>query len=97
MAQQPVDTDAFVTSKRPDLGDDLKDAVTSKAHELKDAAADKTSEFTHKAAETTPSDVADAATRARAAAQANPLQSAAAGALVAGFALGRLTARRKRS
>lgn len=74
--------------------DELKQTVSDKTDELKHTVSEKTDEFAHKASDATPASATDAATRARVVAEQNPLASAATGALLIGFALGRLSAKR---
>ena len=92
-----------IEQTREDLGDtaaalgaktDVKSRAKERVEGLKRDAAGKKDEFTQKAGDAAPASASSAATQARATARANPTPTAAVGALLIGFALGRLSARR---
>jgi ElaB/YqjD/DUF883 family membrane-anchored ribosome-binding protein len=73
---------------------DVKARAKERVDEIKHNVSDHKDRFAHKASEATPSSAGNAAAQVRSTAQSNPIPFAAIGALVAGFVLGRLTARR---
>jgi hypothetical protein len=92
-----------IEQTREELGDtaaalgaktDVKGRAKERVEDLKSNVAGKKDEFAQKAGDAAPSSATGAAAQARATAQANPTPTAAAGALLIGFALGRLSARR---
>jgi ElaB/YqjD/DUF883 family membrane-anchored ribosome-binding protein len=92
-----------IEQTREELGDtaaalgaktDVKGRARERLEELKREAAGKKDEFAQKAGDAAPSSATGAAAQARASARANPTPTAAVGALLIGFALGRLSARR---
>lgn len=92
-----------IEQTREELGDtaaalgaktDVKSRARERVDEIKQNVAGKKDEFAQKAGGATPSSAGNAAAQARSTARQNPTPTAAAGALLIGFALGRLSARR---
>jgi ElaB/YqjD/DUF883 family membrane-anchored ribosome-binding protein len=73
---------------------DVKGRAKDRVEEMKHNVSDRKDRFAHRASEATPSSAGNAAAQVRSTAQSNPIPVAAIVALIAGFALGRLTARR---
>jgi ElaB/YqjD/DUF883 family membrane-anchored ribosome-binding protein len=73
---------------------DVKSRARERVDEIKQNVSDKKDEFTHKASDAAPSGAGEAATQLRSTAQSNPMPTAAIGAMLIGFALGRLSAKR---
>jgi ElaB/YqjD/DUF883 family membrane-anchored ribosome-binding protein len=81
-----------IDQTREELGETA--AALGAKTDVKGRAKERVDEIKHKASEAAPSSAGNAAAQVRTTAQSNPIPFAAIGALVAGFALGRLTARR---
>jgi len=73
---------------------DVKGRAKERVEEIKQNVTEKKDEFAGKASDATPSSVGGAATQVTSTAQSNPIPTAALGALLVGFALGRLSAKR---
>jgi uncharacterized membrane protein len=100
--KSPEELRAEIEEVREDLGDtaaalaaktDVKTRAREKADELKRTAAGKKDELLSKAGRSSTSAGPGALTQARTTARQNPVLVAAAGALIGGFAIGRLTRR----
>jgi ElaB/YqjD/DUF883 family membrane-anchored ribosome-binding protein len=98
----PEDIRQEIEQTREELGDtvealadktDVKGQAKAKAEDRKEAAREKVAEMREKVTGATPDSAGDAASQAQALARDNPIPVAAAGAFLAGFALGRLTRR----
>ena len=98
----PEEIERDIERTRQELGEtvaavaeraDVKTQARKKSDELKEAATAKRDELLAKAKSATPDDVSAGAQQVAGQAQRNPLPFAVGGALLAGFALGRLTAR----
>jgi ElaB/YqjD/DUF883 family membrane-anchored ribosome-binding protein len=92
-----------IAQTREELGDtaaalgaktDVKSRAKERVDNLKSTVSDKKDHVAGKASDATPSGASDAATQVQAKVRANPTPSAAVGALLVGFALGRLSAKR---
>lgn len=92
-----------IEETRIDLGDtaaalgaksDVKGRAKDRIEEIKSNVTGKKDEFAGKASAAAPDSAGNAATQVRATVRSNPAPSAAIGALLIGFALGRLSARR---
>jgi len=91
-----------IEQTRAELGDtvealaergDVKGRAKERIDDLRGSAQDKKDEFVSKAKAQTPESAATGARELAAKAQRKPLPVAVAGALIAGFALGRLSSR----
>src|SRR4051812_453923 len=98
----PEEIRADIERTRADLGDtaaalaekaDVKAQAKGKVEEVKDRASQKKDDFVGKAKSASPDTAAGLAGQATSVAQDRPLPLAVAGALAAGFILGRLTKR----
>ena len=73
---------------------DVKGRAKERVEEIRHNVSEKKDEFTSKASDAAPSSVGGAATQVTSTVQSNPIPTAAIGALLVGFALGRLSAKR---
>lgn len=99
----PEEVRREIEETRADLGDtaaalgaksDVKGRAKGRIDEIKANVSGRKDELAGKASAAAPDGAGTAATQVRATVQSNPAPAAAAGALLVGFALGRLTARR---
>jgi ElaB/YqjD/DUF883 family membrane-anchored ribosome-binding protein len=101
-AKDPEQLREEIEETRRELGDtvealaakaDVKSRVREKVEATKESAAHKKDELLGKARETSPDSVSSGASQASQKARENPVPTAAIGAFVGGFLLGRLTKR----
>jgi hypothetical protein len=100
--KSPEELRREIEGTRTELGDtvealahktDVKAQARERVDSIKHTAQKKREEFVSKARSATPDSAAGGAKQVTATAQRNPLPFAIAGALLAGFAIGRITSR----